>query len=952
MPPEDESIRTDASTVHRSDAAVPSAPLSGSGVAGSGVADSGVADSGPGMPLSHSEAEQIAQAQTVIRGSSRVDRSSERAHPIDRTPAAVAGVLLGQRLNHFLLEELIGGGGMGAVFRAHDEHLDRTVAIKVIPFVGDDPDLQRRFRNEAQSAAKLDHPRIARVFDAGSHGEWHYIVFEYIEGTNIRDLVTRDGVMSIDDAVFYTSQLADALQHAADRGIVHRDIKPSNVLIGSEGKLKLVDMGLARSDNLDLSDDMTASGVTLGTFDYISPEQAKDPRDADLRSDIYSLGCTMYFMLTGQPPYPGGTMLQKLLSHGNAPPPDPRELRPEVSDNLVAVICKMLAKDPANRYQTATDLIADLREVAMRDGLIRSQALGPVTISQPNPLISWLETYAPWIVAASLLIASAGWMHLESAASRDLVQIPDSARTPVIGTVRLPVESAAGDLQLTPSAESSPDAAEPSGDPGAVGRDDAAPPEFGPPDEPPTLGNVRAPSEASESVSAAGPGAAPPMRDDPPFGIRQPFVDSDDDVSVEPLDRALPGVAPTVVRLIDPDRIADVDPSDKEVAIATSLPRALELAAQYRAPRIEIAVPVVRSNPVRVNVDDLLITSTVGGSMIVFEPTDSVAMERSKMFSIGSHSIEFDDIHFSWTVPSGDIDGGTLFEVNDNQLVRFTDCSITVRNPTLRDEVYAFDVITDPDKLPGRRGDDDQLPLVWLELYNVVVRGQMTMLHMDYAAKLLLSWDNGLLAVSERMIDTAGARREPPATESISLSFSRVTVHAPMGIVRMRAGVSGAYPVPVVRRASKSLFLVDPSTPQFDFSGIPETSGISEAPPLLRLSGASNAYAADAALSDPILRLAPTSGTTEIVRMSDLRQSPPAWASETKPRWTINWEMGSLGPEIAASRRTPGDYRQTDASPPGCDEKSLPGILEPPEGGNDLSNRLLDRRNGGNFDEL
>ncbi len=225
--------------------------------------------------------------------------------------------------------------------------LDRTVAIKVIPFVSDDPDLQRRFRNEAQSAAKLDHPRIARVFDVGSHDEWHYIVFEYIEGTNIRDLVTKNGVLSIDEAVFNTSQLAGALQHAADRGIVHRDIKPSNVLIGEAGKIKLVDMGLARSDNIDLSEDMTASGVTLGTFDYISPEQAHDPRQADLRSDIYSLGCTLYFMLTGSPPYPGGTMLQKLLSHGNAPPPDARELRPEVSDNLVAVIQKMLAKDPA-----------------------------------------------------------------------------------------------------------------------------------------------------------------------------------------------------------------------------------------------------------------------------------------------------------------------------------------------------------------------------------------------------------------------------------------------------------------------------------------------------------------------------------------------------------------------------------------------------------------------------
>ena len=249
--PSEESIRTDASTVHRSGEPIPEP----NGATTTGGESQESSDSSAGV-----DADQLAQANTVIRGSSRIDKSSQRPELPDRTPAAVAQVLLGQRLNQFLLEEMIGGGGMGAVFRAHDEQLDRTVAIKVIPFVGDDPDLQRRFRNEAQSAAKLDHPRIARVFDAGNHGEWHYIVFEYIEGTNIRDLVNGNGVMSIDEAVFNTSQLAGALQHAADRGIVHRDIKPSNVLIGAGGKIKLVDMGLARSDNIDLSED-NATGI-------------------------------------------------------------------------------------------------------------------------------------------------------------------------------------------------------------------------------------------------------------------------------------------------------------------------------------------------------------------------------------------------------------------------------------------------------------------------------------------------------------------------------------------------------------------------------------------------------------------------------------------------------------------------------------------------------------------
>ena len=165
-------------------------------------------------------------------------------------------------------------------------------------------------------------------------------------------------MLSVDQAVLYTCQLGEALQHASDRGIVHRDVKPSNVLVTKDEQVRLVDMGLARSASLELTDDMTASGVTLGTFDYISPEQAKDPRDTDLRSDLYSLGCTLYFMLTGFPPS-RSTTLQNLLSHGNTPP-DVQAIRRDVSTSLKSVIEKMLAKRPADRYQTAHDLLADL----------------------------------------------------------------------------------------------------------------------------------------------------------------------------------------------------------------------------------------------------------------------------------------------------------------------------------------------------------------------------------------------------------------------------------------------------------------------------------------------------------------------------------------------------------------------------------------------------------------
>ncbi len=269
--------------------------------------------------------------------------------------------LLGTRLDHFQLEEIIGGGGMGVVFRALDTKLNRTVAIKILAReqAGDDETL-KRFRNEAQSAARLDHQNIARVYYVGDDRGLNYIAFEHIEGVNIRDLVDRKGPLPLADVISYTLQVAEALEHASSRSIVHRDIKPSNVLITPRGRAKLVDMGLARLHQVEPTDDLTASGVTLGTFDYISPEQARDPRSADVRSDIYSLGCTVYFMLTGRPPFPEGTVLQKLLQHQGDTPPDPRDFNPQLSDDVARIVRKCLAKDPRRRYQKPQGLIEEL----------------------------------------------------------------------------------------------------------------------------------------------------------------------------------------------------------------------------------------------------------------------------------------------------------------------------------------------------------------------------------------------------------------------------------------------------------------------------------------------------------------------------------------------------------------------------------------------------------------
>ena len=234
---------------------------------------------------------------------------------------------------------------MGAVFpRAarHDAQPHRGGQNPLSKVQSGDEETLRRFKNEAQSAARLDHENIGRVYYVGEDRGLNYIVFEFIEGENLRDVVIRRGSAAAHRRpLSYTLQVADALAHAAERDVVHRDIKPSNVLITPDGRAKLVDMGLARLHQVEHADnDLTASGVTLGTFDYISPEQARDPRHADVRSDLYSLGCTLYFMLSGRPPFPEGTVLQKLLQHQADEPPDPRHLAcPDVPEDLSRGVC-------------------------------------------------------------------------------------------------------------------------------------------------------------------------------------------------------------------------------------------------------------------------------------------------------------------------------------------------------------------------------------------------------------------------------------------------------------------------------------------------------------------------------------------------------------------------------------------------------------------------------------
>ncbi len=315
-----------------------------------------------------------------------------------------SGEEVGIRLAHFQITGRLGSGGMGAVFKATDLELARDVALKILnPSSSNDPSLVARFRNEARACAQLNHDNIARVFWAGSQDGLYFIAYEFATGSTIRDLIVEKGCVSPADTINYAIQVTLALNHTAAAGIVHRDIKPSNIMLTDSGRIKVVDLGLARRDTTDSIGDITMAGTTLGTFDYIAPEQARDPRNADERSDIYSLGCTMYHMLTGRPPYPEGTALQKLLDHQGKTPPDPRTLNSGVPEELAAIMRKMMANDPEGRYQAPGLLLNDLIQMAQLLGLHSVPAEG-IVWRQLGPAGRRQPLGAVWVFVSVLLI--------------------------------------------------------------------------------------------------------------------------------------------------------------------------------------------------------------------------------------------------------------------------------------------------------------------------------------------------------------------------------------------------------------------------------------------------------------------------------------------------------------------------------------------------------------------
>jgi serine/threonine-protein kinase len=267
------------------------------------------------------------------------------------------------------LVEICGTGGMSTVYKAHDQLLERNVALKVLhPHYGDDEEYVERFRREARAVAQLSHPNIVTVIDRGEADGHQFIVFEFIDGENLKELVGRSGALPVRRAIELGIAIADGLAFAHDHGLVHRDVKPQNVLLNGDGEAKVTDFGIARS--LDVEHGVTQTGTVMGTSNYLSPEQASG-KPVTPATDVYSLGVVLYEMLTAEVPFPGDNFVAVAMKHLNEPPPDILQVRPDVPLRLAAAIDRALEKDPARRFSSmggfAHELRASLEELGSFD---------------------------------------------------------------------------------------------------------------------------------------------------------------------------------------------------------------------------------------------------------------------------------------------------------------------------------------------------------------------------------------------------------------------------------------------------------------------------------------------------------------------------------------------------------------------------------------------------------
>jgi serine/threonine protein kinase len=378
------------------------------------------------------------------------------------------------RIGSYRVLEPLGSGGMSTVYRAVHTQTGHEVALKVlIRTLARNSTLLQRFLREARSAETLEHPSIVAIFDRGIDEGRHYLVLEYVQGGDFHDYIQRNGPLGVSEAIGVIRSVASGLRYAASRGLIHRDIKPSNILRTTCGEAKIIDLGLALQSQFE-DERVTREGTTVGTVDYMAPEQARDSRATSILSDMYSLGCTLYYLLAGVPPYPGGDITDKLTRHARSPAPDIRDLRPDIPASISAILLRLLAKNPDDRFADYDQLIAALESAPLnRDDQAPAIALAPLESEQGNdwlpvPAESWAALPpmdAPSNGSGEELVPMESFVGLAELAGESR---PAQVRTPVPGPT--PTIPRSGGFALEPEAEepeSQPDATPPRDRPSA-----------------------------------------------------------------------------------------------------------------------------------------------------------------------------------------------------------------------------------------------------------------------------------------------------------------------------------------------------------------------------------------------------------------------------------------------------------------------------------------------------
>jgi serine/threonine protein kinase len=290
---------------------------------------------------------------------------------------------VGSTLGDFELLEKLGEGAMGAVYRARQISFQRIVALKILfSHVASQPRLVERLYREARALAQLDHQNVVQAYGVGEEAGCHYVAMEYVEGNNLQNWLRRLGKLSVGDALAVTLAIARGLAHAHAQGFIHRDIKPENILISTGGHVKVADLGMVKADDEDMA--LTQTGHALGTPWYMPLEQARNAKDIDGRSDIYALGCLLYCLLTGHPPFQGRTIVELIQAKDRGTFPTARSQNPDVPERLDLIILKAIAKTPAARYQACAELIVDLERLDLAAAHLTFVGPGAVGDGQRN----------------------------------------------------------------------------------------------------------------------------------------------------------------------------------------------------------------------------------------------------------------------------------------------------------------------------------------------------------------------------------------------------------------------------------------------------------------------------------------------------------------------------------------------------------------------------------------